>query len=92
MSVPHLDIRYINNKTHILFGPFALFKLKLGKYGNLRQYLKTIRLHDIFPMLKSSKNNIDLMWYLIQESFKAKSKPAMIKELERFAPGLGKRE
>jgi hypothetical protein len=43
-------------------------------------------------MLKSSKNNIDLMWYLIQESFKAKSKPAMIKELERFAPGLGKRE
>jgi len=35
MSVPHLDIRYINNETHILFGPFALFNLKMKKNGSL---------------------------------------------------------
>ena len=92
MSVPHLDIRYVNGKTYILFGPFALFNLKMSKNGSFMEYLKTLRLHDTTKLLKSSTHNVDLIKYLAKETYKARSKEDLIKELEKFAPWLGSKE
>lgn len=65
MSVPHLDTRIIDGEKAILFGPYATFSTKYLKMGSLLDLPKSIRLDNIWPMIKAGIDNIPLTKYLV---------------------------
>lgn len=65
MSVPHLDTRIIDGEKAILFGPYATFSTKYLKMGSLLDLPKSIRLDNVWPMIKAGLDNIPLTKYLI---------------------------
>jgi len=89
MSVPHLDLRSVDGKYYLLFGPFASFKPALEKGRGFFDYLTSIRLHDIPSLLNVAMRHSHLVRYLISETFKGEK--SLFEELEDFAPGLSKR-
>jgi malate dehydrogenase (quinone) len=84
MSVPHLDTRVINGKKAILFGPFATFSTKFLKYGSNWDLFETVKLHNMFPMMKVGLSNWDLEKYLIQQL--RLSAADRVEELRKFYP------
>ena len=65
MSVPHLDTRWIEGKRSLLFGPFAGFNTKFLKNGSSWDFLRSIQLSNITPMIQTGVKNYDLIKYLI---------------------------
>jgi malate dehydrogenase (quinone) len=68
MSAPHLDLRIINGKRELMFGPFASFTFKFLKTGSHLDLVKSIRLRNILPMLHVFIRNLNLLSYLIKQS------------------------
>ena len=68
MSAPHLDLRLINGKRQIMFGPFASFTFKFLKTGSYLDLVKSINIRNIAPMLYVFLSNLNLFWYLIKQS------------------------
>ncbi|MFN2362320.1 MAG: malate:quinone oxidoreductase [Marinobacter sp.] len=89
MSVPHLDLRVVDGKHYLLFGPFASFKPVLEKGRGFFDYLGSIRLHDIPGLLNVALEHFPLVKYLVSETFKGEK--SMLEELESFAPGLSRK-
>lgn len=89
MSVPHLDLRVVDGKHYLLFGPFASFKPVLEKGRGFLDYLTSIRLHDIPGLLNVALEHFPLVKYLVSETFKGEK--SMFEELDSFAPGLSKK-
>lgn len=86
MSVPHLDLRVVDGRYYLLFGPFASFKPVLEKGRGLFDYLSGLRLHDLPSLLNVAMEHFSLVRYLVSESFKGTK--SMYEELEKFAPGM----
>ena len=84
MSAPHLDLRIINGKRQLIFGPFASFTFKFLKTGSYLDLLKSIRIQNIFPMLQVFICNLNLLIYLIKES--ASSYKDKMNALKEFYP------
>ena len=88
MSVPHLDIRFVNGKRSLLFGPYAGFSTKFLKRGSLLDLPLSLRSSNLIPMLAVGKDNIDLTKYLITEVLKSRgSKNEGLKEYYPEANG-----
>jgi malate dehydrogenase (quinone) len=64
MSVPHLDIRVLDGKRVILFGPFATFSTKFLKEGSYLDLLTTTTTHNVWPMTKVGIKEYPLVEYL----------------------------
>lgn len=71
MSVPHLDLRYINGKKVLLFGPYAGFSTKFLKNGSWLDLFRSIKLGNIKTMLSAALNNFGLTKYLVKEVMKS---------------------
>lgn len=84
MSVPHLDLRIINGKKALLFGPFAGFTSKFLVNGSFWDFLSSIKLHNIWPIMKTGLNNIPLIRYLIAEILQTQK--SRVKALRQFYP------
>lgn len=67
MSVPHLDTRIIDGEKYLLFGPFAGFNTKFLKNGSYFDLFKSIKISNIWAMLKAGWHNMPLNKYLIKE-------------------------
>lgn len=89
MSVPHLDLRVVDGKYYLLFGPFASFKPILEKGRGLFDYLSGLRPHDLPSLLNVAMEHFSLVKYLVSESFKGAR--SMYEELEKFAPGMSRK-
>jgi len=68
MSAPHLDLRIINGRKQLMFGPFASFTFKFLKTGSYLDLIKSIRVRNIIPMLNVFVSNLNLLSYLIKQS------------------------
>lgn len=68
MSIPHLDLRIIDDKKIILFGPFASFTTKFLKHGSKWDFFKSIKLNNLYSLLVIFFKNIPLLRYLIKQS------------------------
>jgi malate dehydrogenase (quinone) len=68
MSVPHLDLRIINGKSALLFGPYAGFTTKFLKQGSYLDLFKSVKPNNIKSMLSVGRHNTDLTRYLIGEA------------------------
>lgn len=74
MSVPHLDARQIDGEGSVLFGPFAGFSTKFLRNGSLFDLFKSLRWHNLAPMLSVGLTNFALVKYLITELVASKAK------------------
>jgi malate dehydrogenase (quinone) len=84
MSVPHLDTRVVDGSASLMFGPYAGFSPKFLKSGSYLDLFKSIRLHNLYPMIRVALSNVDLLKYLIGQL--AASKRTKFDALTDFMP------
>jgi len=70
MSTPHLDMRIIDGKKYLMFGPYAGFSTKFLKTGSFLDFFLSINTKNIKTLLSAGIRNIPLAKYLISELFK----------------------
>ncbi len=84
MSVPHLDTRVINDKSWLLFGPFAGWSPKFLKQGKVTDLPFSVRPDNLVSMLGVGLTEMGLLKYLIGQLLL--SEPARVESLREFAP------
>jgi malate dehydrogenase (quinone) len=67
MSVPHLDTRVVDGHASLMFGPYAGFSPKFLKSGSVFDLFKSIRWHNIIPMIAAGAQNLGLVRYLLSQ-------------------------
>ncbi len=67
MSVPHLDLRIIDGKEALLFGPFAGFSTKFLKNGSYLDLPESINFKNIRSLFGAWWHNLPLTQYLIRQ-------------------------
>jgi malate dehydrogenase (quinone) len=65
MSVPHLDTRVVDGQASLMFGPYAGFSPKFLKTGSAFDLIKSIRWHNLIPMIAAGAQNLGLVRYLL---------------------------
>lgn len=73
MSVPHLDLRIIDGKKALLFGPFAGFSTKFLKEGSYLDLPESVNFKNIRSLFGAWWHNMPLTRYLIQQVTMSKS-------------------
>jgi len=86
MSVPHLDLRIVDGKPSLMFGPYAGFSTKFLKHGSLIDLFTSLRFHNVFVMLGVAFKNLDLIKYLVGEVLATREKQN--RSLLEFAPSV----
>jgi malate dehydrogenase (quinone) len=84
MSVPHLDTRIVDGNASLMFGPYAGFSPKFLKKGSLFDLVKSVRPHNLIPMLQAGGRNLSLVSYLVGQL--AASKKTKFDSLKEFYP------
>lgn len=82
MSVPHLDLRIIDGKKALLFGPFAGFSTKFLKEGSYLDLPESVNTKNLRSLFGAWWHNIPLTKYLIQQV--AMNKAQRIQHLREF--------
>jgi malate dehydrogenase (quinone) len=73
MSVPHLDTRVVDGSASLMFGPYAGFSPKFLKSGSMLDLVKSIRWHNLIPMIAAGAQNLSLVRYLLSQLIASKS-------------------
>jgi len=84
MSVPHLDTRVVDGNSSLMFGPYAGFSPKFLKTGSWFDLFKSIRTHNLIPMLQAGGRNLSLVQYLLGQL--AARKATKFGALQEFFP------
>jgi len=82
MSVPHLDLRIIDGKKALLFGPFAGFSTKFLKEGSYLDLPESVNLKNIRSLFGAWWHNLPLTQYLVRQV--AMTKSQRIQHLREF--------
>lgn len=82
MSVPHLDLRIIDGKKALLFGPFAGFSTKFLKEGSYLDLPESVNFKNIRSLFGAWWHNLPLTQYLIRQV--AMTKDQRIQHLREF--------
>ena len=82
MSVPHLDLRIIDGKEALLFGPFAGFSTKFLKEGSYLDLPESINFKNIRSLFGAWWHNLPLTQYLIRQV--AMTKAQRMQHLREF--------
>jgi malate dehydrogenase (quinone) len=90
MSVPHLDLRNIDNDQSLLFGPYAGFSPKFLKAGSFWDLPRSVRPNNLGAMLGAGRDNIPLTRYLIGQVLQ--SRKARHASLTDFVPHAEQRD
>jgi malate dehydrogenase (quinone) len=84
ISVPHLDLRVVDGRESLLFGPFAAFSPRFLTRGRRTDLLRAVRPGNLSVLLASARDNRSLMTYLARQV--SQSTEARIAALRRFVP------
>jgi malate dehydrogenase (quinone) len=80
----HLDLRFVNRKPWLVFGPYAGWSPKFLKHGHLSDLPRSIRPNNLLSMIGVGVGELTLVNYLINQLRLAE--PDRIRALREFAP------
>ncbi|OJZ63741.1 malate:quinone oxidoreductase, partial [Mycobacterium paraffinicum] len=80
----HLDLRYVNGKSWLVFGPYAGWSPKFLKHGRLSDLPRSVKPDNALSMLGVGLTQLTLVNYLLGQL--RLSEPDRIHMLREFAP------
>lgn len=80
----HLDLRFVNGKSWLVFGPYAGWSPKFLKHGHLSDLARSIKPDNVLSMLGVGATELPLVNYLIDQL--RLSEPDRMQVLREFAP------
>ncbi|WP_156764739.1 malate dehydrogenase (quinone) [Mycobacterium sp. 1081908.1] len=80
----HLDLRFVNGKSWLVFGPYAGWSPKFLKHGHSTDLPRSIKPHNLLSMLGVGVTQLRLVNYLIGQL--RLSEPGRVRALREFAP------
>ena len=88
----HLDLRFVNGKSWLVFGPYAGWSPKFLKHGHVTDLPRSVKPDNLLSMLGVGVTQLTLLNYLIGQL--RLSEPDRVRTLREFAPsavgfGLG---
>lgn len=84
MAGSHLDIRVINGKSWLVFGPFGRWSPKFLKHGRLTDLPYSVKPNNVAPILKVGVAQAGFVKYLIGQLLQSDSE--RMQTLREFAP------
>lgn len=82
---PHLDVRRLDGRSHLLFGPFASWTTKfLHKSGRRTDLPLSIRTHNLATLLRTGLRNRHLVHYLLSQGMQSMADRLTV--LQEFYP------
>ena len=81
----HLDLRFVNGKPWLVFGPYAGWSPKFLKHGHFSDLPRSIKPDNVLSMLGVGITQMTLISYLIGQL--RLSEPDRVRALREFAPG-----
>ncbi len=80
----HLDLRFVNGKSWLVFGPYAGWSPKFLKHGHFTDLPRSVKLDNFLSMLGVGVTQMTLVNYLISQL--RLSEPDRMHALREFAP------
>jgi malate dehydrogenase (quinone) len=80
----HLDLRFVNGKSWLVFGPYAGWSPKFLKHGHFTDLPRSVKPHNLPSMLGVGLTELTLVNYLIGQL--RLSEPDRVRALREFAP------
>jgi malate dehydrogenase (quinone) len=84
MAGTHLDMRVINGKSCLVFGPFAGWSPKFLKQGKFTDLPRSVRPNNLAPMVAVGFTQVPLVRYLIGQLLQSQSR--RVQTLREFLP------
>ncbi|MGY1760835.1 malate dehydrogenase (quinone) [Geodermatophilus sp. SYSU D00779] len=84
ISVPHLDLRVVDGRESLLFGPFAAFSPRFLTRGRLGDLVRSVRPGNLPVLLASVRDNRALVAHLVRQVTARPS--SRMAALRRFVP------
>ncbi|CAM4067599.1 malate dehydrogenase (quinone) [Mycobacterium senriense] len=80
----HLDLRYVNGKPWLVFGPYAGWSPKFLKHGHVTDLPRSVRPDNLASLLGVGVSQLKLLGYLLGQL--RLSEPDRLRMLREFAP------
>jgi malate dehydrogenase (quinone) len=80
----HLDLRFVNGKSWLVFGPYAGWSPKFLKHGHFTDLPRSVKPNNALSMLGAGVTQLTLVNYLISQL--RLSEPDRVRVLREFAP------
>ena len=80
----HLDLRFVNGKAWLVFGPYAGWSPKFLKHGRVTDLPRSVKPDNLLSMLGVGVTQLTLLNYLIGQL--RLSEPDRVHKLREFAP------
>ncbi|MCA2322190.1 malate dehydrogenase (quinone) [Mycobacterium intracellulare] len=80
----HLDLRYVNGKPWLVFGPYAGWSPKFLKHGHFTDLPRSVKPHNLASLLGVGATQLTLLRYLLGQL--RLSEPDRLRMLREFAP------
>ena len=90
MSLPHLDLRVIDGKNILMFGPFASFTFKFLISGSFFDFISSIKFHNLKTLCVILLKEWPLLIYLIKQNFKTHQN--RMADLKQFYPNANSKD
>ncbi len=80
----HLDLRFVNGKSWLVFGPYAGWSPKFLKHGHVTDLPRSVRPDNVISMVGVGATQLTLLNYLLGQL--RLSEPDRMRALREFAP------
>jgi malate dehydrogenase (quinone) len=80
----HLDLRFVNGRAWLVFGPYAGWSPKFLKYGHIGDLARSVKADNLRSMLGVGLSEMTMLNYLIGQL--RLSEPDRVRALREFAP------
>ncbi len=84
LSVPHLDLRVMDGKEYLMFGPFGAFSPRFMKSGKLWDLPGSVTSKNLTTLLGAAKNGTEMLRFFIGELLRTSA--SRIRDLKVFLP------